>query len=80
MKIYCVIRNEVWDGEDWQTISVYRNRKDAQARVKIERDKCFNDWCDEDVITDTEDEFFAYRDGEYCLYHCVITIEETELI
>ena len=81
MNVYVVHRSEVWDGdESTEVYGVYRKKKDAYARLKQERDRVFPDWKDEKIIDDKEDIFLAYREGEYSLYHCEISIAEAELL
>lgn len=79
-KVFIVIKDEVWDGEDWgEVLGAYRKWEDAVARVKIARDHLYEDWKD-DIDTDTAQEFCAFREGDYVFFHCLIRIEETELI
>lgn len=79
-KIYVVIKDERWDGETWdRVLGAYWNEDDAVARVKEEADKVRPDWVNESV-EETERSFYAWRDGEYDLYHCEIYVEQTELI
>lgn len=80
MRIYIVIKNEIWDGENWDTIDgAFRREEDAKAQVREIRDRVFDDWSDETIEEDSDKAFHAYRDEEYNNYHVSIYIEQTEL-
>lgn len=80
MKVYIVVKNEIWDGETWDRVCGARyNKEDAQALLKDERAEIYDDWKDEEIDEDSENGFYAYRDGFYSEFHVNLYIEETEI-
>ena len=78
--IYVVVKNEVWDGENWDCLNgAFIKYADAQAELKRQRDKLYDDWKDETIDTDDADCFCAYEEGYYDHKHICLYIEETTL-
>ena len=70
MKIWIVLKNEVWDGETWdRVIGADHNESDAELALQAERDKLYEEWNDETIDEDSVKGFYAYREGEFLYYH-----------
>ena len=79
-KVWIVLKNEIWDGENWDLVyGSYRRKEDAQKRLKEERNELYDDWKNEVIDEDSEDGFFAYRNGFYSEFHINLYIQKTEL-
>lgn len=79
-KVYVVLKNEIWDGENWDMLcGVFYNEEDAKAELKKRRDAVYSEWADETIEEDSDTCFCAYREGEYLYYHCDIYIRTHEL-
>lgn len=78
--IYAVIKNEVWDGENWdEYYDSFHSLEDAKAQLKKVRDETYPDWQNELIEEDRDSGFYAYRDGEYNNYHISLYVLKMKL-
>lgn len=78
--IYVVLKQEKWDGETWDSdFGAFRTREDARKQLKKVRDDVFPEWEDETIDEDSEDGFYAFRDGFYDQFHINLYIVKMRL-
>lgn len=78
-KVFLVISDSTWDGENSADYWVYANEEDAKERLKYEADCARPDWVNE-CVSEDDHSFLAWREGESCYYHLHIYIDEKELL
>ena len=82
MKIYIVIKDELWNGDrlygDW--IKPFATKEDALKQLNGWADKCRERWAENGRIEEGDEFFYAEKeDCDEYFHHCYITIEECEL-
>ena len=83
MKVYVITANYVNDGcEESAPVRVFASKEKAVACLKSMKDDLRGEfvkgagW----IAEETKTGFTAYSDGEFCMNHCGVYLDETEVI
>jgi len=76
MKIYILIYDYATPTDQEVSVKPFLKREDAVAELKAKADSLRGEWEEEEISTDEETRFTAYRYGEYSQNHDALWIEE----
>ena len=80
-KVYVLYKDCVQNGNMYSGIlGVYKSYHEALRHFSDERAKEIKYWENESIEHNGENYFYAYKNGDYCPNHCILTIEEKEIL